>query len=166
MLSAAATLMLGGGAERAFFTRLPLLATAVLLAARELGIRAPLAEADLTKAEIRTLSRQRGLPTWDHPAAACLASRIPYGTALTPEALARVEQAESALQRLFPGQQLRVRDHYPIARIELPDDALEDAVRAPLRDTIVERLHAVGYRYVTLDLRGYRMGSLNEPVIT
>ncbi len=133
-------------------------------AARELRVRAPLAEAGMTKADIRALSRQRGLPTWDHPAAACLASRIPYGTALTRDALERVEQAEAALQALLPGQQLRVRDHYPIARVEVPDGMLERIVEPSLRSAIVERLHAAGYRYVTLDLEGYRMGSLNESI--
>lgn len=135
------------------------------VAARELGVRAPLAEAGLTKADIRALSRERGLPTWDHPAAACLASRIPYGTPLTREALGRVERAEAALQELLPGQQVRVRDHYPIARVELADAALEQALRQSLRAAIAERLHAAGYRYVTLDLEGYRMGSLNESIV-
>jgi uncharacterized protein len=130
-------------------------------AARELAVRAPLAEAGLGKAEIRVLSRARGLPTWDHPPAACLASRVPYGTALTREALGRIEQAEEALQGLFPGMQLRVRDHHPLARIEAPADALTQFIGS-LRGEILARLRAAGFRYVTLDLDGYRMGSLNE----
>ena len=131
-------------------------------AARELGVRAPLAEAGLTKAEIRTLSQARGLPTWNHPPAACLASRVPYGTPLTREALARIEQAENALHALLPALQLRVRDHYPLARIELPPEAFARIAEEPLRAEIVAQLHAAGYLYVTLDLDGYRMGSLNE----
>lgn len=131
-------------------------------AARELGVRAPLAEAGLTKAEIRALSQARGLPTWNHPPAACLASRVPYGTPLTREALARIEQAENALHALLPALQVRVRDHYPLARIEVPHEVLVRIVQEPLRTEIAVRVHAAGYRYVTFDLDGYRMGSLNE----
>ncbi len=131
-------------------------------AATELGIRAPLREAGLTKAEVRALSRQRGLSTWDRPANPCLASRFPYGTPLTAEALARVEAAEVALQRAWGPLQLRVRDHYPIARLEVPPEEIARLARPEARALAVEPLRALGYRYVTLDLAGYRMGSLNE----
>lgn len=131
-------------------------------AAAELGVRAPLAEAGLTKAEIRELSQRRGLPTWDHPAEACLATRFPTGTMLTADALARVERAESALHDILGVGGLRVRDHYPVARIELPSKMIADVAQVPLRDKIVTALKAAGYRYVTLDLSGYRMGSMND----
>jgi uncharacterized protein len=134
------------------------------VAARELGVRAPLAEAGLTKADIRTLSRRRGLPTWDHPAAACLASRFPYGTPITRQGLERVERAESTLQALTGLRQVRVRDHYPVARIEAPPDAIARLAEDNLRRRIHDALVAAGYRYITLDLLGYRMGSLNEAI--
>jgi uncharacterized protein len=130
-------------------------------AAHELQVRAPLAEAGLTKAEIRELSRRRGLPTWDHPAASCLATRIPTGTALTPEALQRVEQAEVALHALLGIQHLRVRDHYPVARLELPADEIAHVAAEPWRSQVAAAVQAAGYRYVGLDLVGYRMGSMN-----
>jgi uncharacterized protein len=136
-------------------------------AAQELGVRAPLAEAGLTKAEIRQLSRHRGLPTWNHPAAACLATRFPYNTPLTREALERVEAAEEVLHELLGAwQQLRLRDHHPIARIEVPTNAIARVIEPGVRRVLVERLHKLGYRYVTLDLDGYRMGSLNEGITT
>jgi uncharacterized protein len=131
-------------------------------AARELEVRAPLLEAGLTKAGIRALSRARGLPTWDSPANACLASRFPYGTRLTAEGLARVEAAEEALRRLWGLAQLRVRDHWPVARLEVPAAEIARLAQPAARGPAVEALHALGYRYVTLDLEGYRMGSLNE----
>jgi uncharacterized protein len=131
-------------------------------AAEELGIHAPLREAGLTKAEVRTLSKERGLPTWDKPANACLASRFPYGTRLTAEGLARVEAAEEALRRLWGLRQLRVRDHFPVARIEVQPDEIARLAEPGLRPAAVEKLRALGYRYVTLDLDGYRMGSLND----
>lgn len=136
-------------------------------AAQELGVRAPLAEAGLTKAEIRQLSQHKGLPTWDHPAAACLATRFPYNIPLTREALGRVEAAEEVLHELLGArQQLRLRDHYPIARIEVPTDAIARVVEPQVCRVLVEHLHKLGYRYVTLDLDGYRMGSLNESITT
>ena len=131
-------------------------------AAAELGVRAPLAEAGLTKADIRAASRQRGLPTWDHPAAACLATRFPYGVGLTREGLARVEIAESALHRLLGTRALRVRDHHPVARIELPEERIADLAVEPLRGAVRAALQQAGYRYVTVDLAGYRMGSMND----
>jgi uncharacterized protein len=131
-----------------------------LAAARELGILAPLVDAHLGKAEIRELSRQRGLPTWDRPSMACLASRVPYGTAVTGELLARVEAAEEVLREAgFDG--LRVRAHGDLARIELPPDDIPRLARAELRGAIVAGLKAAGFRYVALDLEGYVSGSLN-----
>ena len=131
-------------------------------AASELGIRAPLAEAGLTKPEIRELSRRLGLPTWDHPPAACLATRFPYGTPLTREGLERVEQAERLVRAILGPYLVRVRDHYPMARIEVPADQIARLATEGLRDRIVEGLQALGYRYIALDLHGYQMGSMNE----
>lgn len=128
-------------------------------AARELLVRSPLQEAGLTKAEIRHFSREMGLPTWDKPAYACLASRIPYGRAITPQALARVDQAETLLA-VLGFRQCRVRDHYPVARVEVAPDELDLAWRE--RAAIAARLHEIGYPYVALDLDGFRSGSLNE----
>jgi uncharacterized protein len=127
-------------------------------------VRSPLVEAGLTKAEIRELSRQRGLPTWDKPAMACLASRIPYGTPVTIENLSSVEQAEQYLRSLGV-RQLRVRHHVLpagdlLARIETDADGLSAIL--PRQDEVVGALKAIGYLHVTLDLAGYRSGSLNE----
>jgi len=134
------------------------------LAARELGVRAPLAEAGLTKANVRALSRRRGLPNWDLPAAACLASRFPYGTRITREGLERVERAERALQSVTGLRQVRVRDHYPVARIEVPPDEIARLAAADMRRRVHDAIVSAGYRYVALDLLGYRMGSLNEGI--
>ncbi len=131
-------------------------------AARELGVRAPLAEAGLTKAEIRALSRRRGLPTWDHPAASCLATRFPYDTPLSREGLKRVGQAERALQAIAGLRQVRVRDHFPLARLEVPAEQVALLAQEPLRTQVIEAVKACGYLYVALDLEGYRMGSMNE----
>ncbi len=135
-------------------------------AAHELNIRAPLAKAGLTKAEIRTLSRQRGLFTWGMPARACLASRFPYDTPLTAEGLARVEAAESFLQDEFGLRQFRVRDHHPLARLEVEPNEIARLAQAETRGRIVRCLRQLGYLYVTLDLSGYRMGSLNDVLET
>ncbi len=135
-------------------------------AAQELHERAPLAEAGLTKADIRALSRARGLPTWDAPAAACLASRFPYNIPLTREGLQRVEQAEEAAMRISGVRQLRVRDHFPVARLETPPNEIARLAQSPLREELAHALRAVGYHYVALDLIGYRMGSLNEELVT
>jgi uncharacterized protein len=131
-------------------------------AAEELGIRGPLREAGLTKADVRILSRARGLATWDRPANACLASRFPYGTRLTVEGLARVEAAEETLRRALDLRQLRVRDHYPVARVEVPLEEIARLAQPHARAVVLENLRALGYRYVSLDLSGYRMGSLND----
>jgi uncharacterized protein len=132
-------------------------------AARALGVRSPLDEAELSKAAIRELSRRAGLPTWDEPASACLSSRIPYHSEVTPEKLAMIERAEDALAALG-FRVCRVRHHGDVARIELGPDELARALEPATRDAIVRDLKAAGYRYITLDLQGYRMGSLNEGV--
>lgn len=131
-------------------------------AAEELGVRAPLREAGLIKAEVRVLSRARGLPNWNKPANACLASRFPYGTRLSAAGLARVEAAEQALLQLWGVSQVRVRDHFPVARVEVPAADIARLAQPEARIPAVEALQALGYRYVTLDLQGYRMGSLND----
>ena len=127
-------------------------------AAGERGARFPLVEAGFSKADVRRVSEALGLRTWDKPAAACLASRVPYGTQVTVPLLARLDRAEAALRRLGFGQ-LRVRDYGDTARIELPLDDLSEAVRQ--REAVVDAVRGVGYRYVTLDLEGFRSGNLN-----
>lgn len=129
-------------------------------AAAKHGVRSPLVEAELTKAEIRELSRERGLPTWDKPAMACLASRVPVGTRVTVEVLSKVGAAESALRSLGV-RQLRVRHHGDMARIETDAEGIAILASPAVRDVAVERLSGLGYRFVTLDLAGYRSGSLN-----
>lgn len=128
-------------------------------AARELGVRSPLQEIGLTKAEIRQLSHQLGLPTWDKPAYACLASRVPYGRRITPETLARIDRAEAFLASLGL-REVRARDHYPVARIEVGPAELEHAWRH--RSAIAAALHEIGYPFAALDLDGFRSGSMNE----
>jgi len=130
-------------------------------AAREQGIRSPLVEAGLGKEEIRALSRQGGLPTWDKPAMACLASRIPYGTAVTVAALERIARAEEFLRSLGL-RQLRVRHHDSVARIETDEAGMAVLMADGNRQAVVDRLEELGYRYVALDLAGYRQGSLNK----
>jgi uncharacterized protein len=129
-------------------------------AAVELGVKSPLMEAGLTKAEVRALSAAAGLPTADKPAMACLASRVPYGTPVTAEVLGQVERAESAL-RAAGFVQCRVRHHGDVARIEVPADDLPRFLDAALREKVITGVEQAGYRYVALDLKGYRMGSLN-----
>jgi uncharacterized protein len=129
------------------------------VAASEHAVRSPLIEAALTKAEIRELSKARGLPTWDKPAMACLSSRIPYGTPVTVQALDRIGASEAFLRGLGI-RQLRVRHHDDVARIEVEPDALPIIVEH--RERIVRRLKNLGYKYVTLDLAGFRSGSMNE----
>jgi uncharacterized protein len=128
-------------------------------AAREHGVRSPLQEAGMTKADIRSLARGMGLPNWDKPSAACISSRIPYGTTISVETLSQVAQAELVLHRLG-FQQLRVRHHAQVARIEV-EPADFPALLAQ-RDEILAALKGVGYTYVTLDLAGFRSGSMNE----
>ena len=130
-------------------------------AAREHGVRSPLDEAGLTKTEIRQISRRLGLPTWDEPASACLSSRIPYGSEVTVEKLRMIEQAEDILHSLG-FRRCRVRHHGEIARLELDAEDMPRALDAGVRDALVRDLKGIGYRYVSLDLQGYRTGSLNE----
>ena len=130
-------------------------------AAREFGVRSPLDEAELTKMEIRELSRLAGLPTWDEPASACLSSRIPYFSEVTDEKLRMIERAESVLRDLG-FRVCRVRHHDTIARIELARDEMARALDPEIAEAIDRELRAIGYAHVTLDLRGYRLGSLNE----
>jgi len=129
------------------------------IAADEHGVRSPLIEAGLTKDDVRALSRERGLPTWDKPAMACLSSRIPYGTPVTVEALERVGAAEAFLRALGV-RQVRVRHHDDVARIEVEPEAMASLLAH--RDAVVGRLKALGYAYVALDLAGFRSGSMNE----
>ena len=128
-------------------------------AVAEQGVRSPLKEAKLTKADIRALSKRLGLPTWDKPSLACLASRFPYGIRITSENLTAVDEAETFLRKLG-FHQLRVRHHDDIARIEVPQEDMETLLQN--REQIVERLKELGYKYVTIDLQGYRTGSMNE----
>lgn len=130
-------------------------------AATEHQVLAPLLGAGLNKAEIRFLSHRADLPTWDRPASACLASRLPYGTEVTPERLGLVERGEAAL-RAIGFRQFRVRLHDKLARVEISPDEMPRALAPEMAAAIVERLKAVGFTYVALDLEGYRQGSLNE----
>jgi uncharacterized protein len=130
-------------------------------AATEHRILAPLLDVRLTKAEIRFLSHRAGLPTWDRPASACLASRLPYGTEVTPERLGLVERGEAALRELG-FRQFRVRLHDNLARVEIAVEELPRALSPEMAAAIAGRLKAAGFAYVTLDLQGYRQGSLNE----
>ncbi|MFC1998146.1 ATP-dependent sacrificial sulfur transferase LarE [Chloroflexota bacterium] len=127
-------------------------------AASELGVRSPLCEAGITKAEIRQYSKELGLPTWDKPAMACLASRLPHGTSITVDVLERVGRAEDILRRLGL-KQVRVRHHGDMARIEV--DPADMALLVENRATIVKDLKSLGYSYVTVDLEGYRLSGLN-----
>ena len=133
-------------------------------AAREFGVRSPLDEVDLTKAAIRDLSHRAGLPTWDEPASACLSSRIPYNSEVTGDKLRMIERAERVL-REFGFRVCRVRHHDDLARVEIGVDELPRALEPDLAGRIVAAIEAVGYRQVTIDPRGYRMGSLNEGLI-
>jgi len=132
-------------------------------AAEELGVRAPLIEAGLDKAEVRELSRKLGLPTWNLPVNACLATRIPYGEAITGEKLRQVAAAEEALRELG-FQQLRVRHHGPLARVEVAPAQLSRLTQQPVRKQVVAALQEVGFAYVTVDLAGYRSGSMDEVI--
>jgi uncharacterized protein len=133
-------------------------------AAREFGVRSPLDEVNLAKDEIRALSRRAGLPTWDEPASACLSSRIPYHTEVTDEKLRMIERAEEALRRLG-FRVCRVRHHDDLARVEIAREEMPRAIDTGMSAAIVRDVKAAGYRYVTLDLQGYRTGSLNEGLL-
>jgi pyridinium-3,5-biscarboxylic acid mononucleotide sulfurtransferase len=129
-------------------------------AATEHRVLAPLLSVGLAKAEIRLLSRRAGLPTWDRPASACLSSRVAYGTPVTPETLARIEQGERVLRELG-FRQFRLRDHGGLARIEIAPEELERALDPAILRALLERLKPLAFTYITLDLEGYRQGSLN-----
>jgi pyridinium-3,5-biscarboxylic acid mononucleotide sulfurtransferase len=131
------------------------------VAAGEFGVRSPLDEAGLGKNEIRELSRLAGLPTWDRPASACLASRVPYYSEVTEEKLRAIDQAEQVLRRLG-FHVFRVRHHGDVARLELSPREMPRALEPDVRATIVDELRALGFHYISLDLQGYRTGSLNE----
>jgi uncharacterized protein len=135
-------------------------------AAAERGVRTPLVAAGFTKRDVREASRRMGLRTHDKPAAACLASRVAYGIQVTPARLSRVERAEALVRSLFTGglAQLRVRDHGDLARIEVPVDALPRLVAGEERERLVAGLRELGFAYVTLDLQGFRSGSMNASV--
>jgi uncharacterized protein len=130
-------------------------------AARNHQVTAPLADAGLTKAEIRELSRQVGLPTWDRPASACLSSRIPYGTPVTIQNVKTVETGEEELKALG-FRQFRVRFHGEVVRIEIAREEMARALSVEMAERFTAIFKALGFRYVTLDLEGYRQGSLNE----
>jgi pyridinium-3,5-biscarboxylic acid mononucleotide sulfurtransferase len=131
------------------------------LAAAESGVRSPLAEVGLTKDEIRLLSRARGLPTWSQPAAPCLSSRLPYGTAVTPQRLRQIERAEQAVRALGVRGDLRVRYHGELARVELPPELVGEWVRPDSLDRLTRVVREAGFKRVAVDLRGFRSGSLN-----
>ncbi len=130
-------------------------------AAKAAGVRAPLIEAEVWKEEIRTLSRELGLPTWDKPSFACLSSRFQYGEAITPEKLRRIDAAE-AFVRSLGFRQFRVRHHDRLARLELPPEEMERLFEDGRHEAVVKRFKELGYLYVTLDLQGFRSGSANE----
>jgi uncharacterized protein len=130
-------------------------------AAREHGVRSPLDEADLTKDDIRALARAAGLDSWNEPASACLSSRIPYGTEVSDEKLRQIEQAETVLRDLG-FRVFRVRHHDTVARLEIARSEMARALDPAINTQLVGALKALGYQYVSLDLQGYRLGSLNE----
>jgi uncharacterized protein len=132
-----------------------------LKAVAELGIRSPLKEAGLTKAEIRSLSKDMGLPTWDKPPSPCLVTRIPYGTEITTEKLERIEEAENVVEQLG-FREFRVRDHGAVARIEVREDEIPRLLDDSVRERVSSELKALGFLYVCLDLQGYRTGAMNE----
>lgn len=130
-------------------------------AARERGVRSPLDEMGFTKADVREAARRMGLGVWDKPALACLSSRFPYGTAITPEKLAQVHRCERVLREL--GFRIyRVRYHNELARIEVAPDEFDRLLRSGVREEVLRRFREAGFTYVSIDLQGYRTGSLNE----
>ena len=130
-------------------------------AGRELEIRSPLIEAGLNKAEIRELSRQQGLPTWNQPASACLSSRIPYGSPVTIEKLRMIDQGEE-IMRALGFSQTRVRHHGEIARIEIARAEMPKALNIEVFDRLSREFKKIGFRFVAIDVDGYRTGALNE----
>lgn len=132
-----------------------------LIAVRQLGVKSPLRKAGLNKAEIRELSRQLGLPTWNKQSFACLSSRFVYGETISEEKLRMVDRAEQLLLDLG-FRQVRVRIHGMMARIEILPDEFEKLMESQTRETVYRQLNSFGFTYVTLDLKGYRTGSMNE----
>ncbi len=132
-----------------------------LIAVKELGIHSPLRQHGFTKAEIRELSKEYGLPTWNKPSFACLSSRFPYGESITPERLQRIDQAEQYLLELGIWQ-VRVRFHDNLARIETDEDGFALLLNPYIRAKVYEKFREIGFTYVSLDLKGYRTGSMNE----
>ena len=132
-----------------------------LTAIQELDIKSPLRYAELTKVEIRQLSKEMGLKTWDKQSFACLSSRFPYGESITAEKLKMVDAAEQLLLDLG-FRQVRVRHHETLARIEITDDQFQKVIEKSIREMIAERLKEIGFTYVSLDITGYRTGSMNE----
>jgi pyridinium-3,5-biscarboxylic acid mononucleotide sulfurtransferase len=130
-------------------------------AVKKWGVISPLKEAGLTKEEIRNASKELGLSTWDKPAAACLASRIPYGTGITKDLLQKISSAESVLKKLG-FKQVRVRHHGNIARIELPVHDIQKILEDKIKNTVIRSLKKLGYVYITLDIEGYSTGSMNK----
>jgi uncharacterized protein len=133
-------------------------------AARELNIQSPLRNADLNKREIRELSRRLGLPTWNKPSMACLASRVPYGSPITSSKLRQIDAAEQFIRELVPGSQVRVRHHGDTARVEVEQSSIPKLMRSSHRKAVLQRLKELGFVYVALDLGGYSMGSLNRGI--
>ncbi|HOC93671.1 MAG TPA: ATP-dependent sacrificial sulfur transferase LarE [bacterium] len=131
-------------------------------AAAELNVAKPIAAAGLTKADVREISKALGLAGWDRPAAACLASRVPYGVELTPGLMGRIAEAESKVRELTGARQVRVRHHGEVARVEVPEQDIPAVAASAARRALVDALRSLGYHYVALDLLGYRTGSLNE----
>ena len=134
-------------------------------AVRELGIRSPLSEAGLCKDEIRRLSRQLGLPTWDKPSAACLASRVPYGYVITAEKLQQIDDGESYLHSLGIFRQVRVRHHGNLARLEVDPQLVDRFMEEGIRTRVTDFFKKLGFQFVALDLEGYAMGSLNREIL-
>jgi uncharacterized protein len=134
-------------------------------AAEEHGVRSPLVEVGMSKSEVRELSRRAGLPTWDKPASPCLSSRIAYGTPVTIERLATVDRGEEILRSLG-FREFRVRHHDNLVRLEIAPSELDQALKREVIDMLAEKFRALGFRYVTLDLHGYRTGAMNEVIKT
>lgn len=130
-------------------------------AVKKWGVISPLKDAGLTKEEIRTASKELGLSTWDKPAAACLASRVPYGTKITEDLLQKISNAESVIKKLG-FKQVRVRHHGNIARIELPVHDIHEILDDKIKNTVISSLKKLGYIYITLDIEGYTTGSMNK----
>jgi uncharacterized protein len=136
-----------------------------MLAARQYGVLAPLLKARMGKVDIRVLAKERGLPNHARPSMACLASRIPYGSAITVEALTQVEESEAFLKREIGLQQVRVRHHGNVARLEVESSELSRLVQRDIRERVIARLQDLGFTYVALDLAGFRSGSMNAALL-